>query len=342
MIVATGKEHRRYEHYLEFVSDLRRVFTNAIKYNTAHLTSDSTATSAKIVEAAEFLRDKLDDLLPAFTTSLCDRIQRVRIMNQELDLKEDEERQRREREEQDRREYERQIIMQLKQSDQAFAADLDIERKQRETAMMLQMERRANLVSMAAASPEYEEEDDSAREAMQAMGASAATVAGDDVLVFGFGVGGKVPQRFSRGMLRTKLQVRSRAWNYWLPFAVRDQDAAGVSGNGGSTTAGPVASADANAQPHESMQTNNTVVASTDAATITASKHGVSHGHWEDIDVNAATSTSNGGAHDMPDAEHGSADAVEVKAPPRFRALLALKPSQCKARPAILPLHGFR
>lgn len=39
------KTARRYQKYGEFVADLRRVFTNAIKYNGAHLTSDKYVSS---------------------------------------------------------------------------------------------------------------------------------------------------------------------------------------------------------------------------------------------------------------------------------------------------------
>lgn len=74
----TDKTAKRYSKYGEFVSDLRRVFSNAIKYNSAHLASDTTGITKLVYEAAQFLQEKLEGLLAPFTVHLADRIERAR------------------------------------------------------------------------------------------------------------------------------------------------------------------------------------------------------------------------------------------------------------------------
>ncbi len=50
----TDKTAKRYLKYGEFVADLRRVFTNAIKYNGAHLTSDRSVFAQHIGYSIKF------------------------------------------------------------------------------------------------------------------------------------------------------------------------------------------------------------------------------------------------------------------------------------------------
>lgn len=57
------------------------MFSNAIKYNSAHLASDTTGITKLVYEAALFLQEKLEGLLSVFSVHLADRIERARYVN---------------------------------------------------------------------------------------------------------------------------------------------------------------------------------------------------------------------------------------------------------------------
>ena len=78
----------RYENYYEFLSDCRRIFSNAIKYNEVHVDSDSTGLSKLIYEAALSLQEKLEGLIPTFTINLVDKIEILRHDLMDNDKKE--------------------------------------------------------------------------------------------------------------------------------------------------------------------------------------------------------------------------------------------------------------
>ncbi len=78
----------RYNNYFEFISDCRRIFSNAIKYNAAHIASDTTGLSQLVFDAAVYLQEKLESLSPMFTITLIDRIETVRHEWMDLDHKE--------------------------------------------------------------------------------------------------------------------------------------------------------------------------------------------------------------------------------------------------------------
>lgn len=71
------------------MEDVRRVFTNALKYNKEHLLTDTTNTSKLVFEAAEIFLSRVDALIPAFTVSLADRLERLRLANEEKDATEE-------------------------------------------------------------------------------------------------------------------------------------------------------------------------------------------------------------------------------------------------------------
>ena len=77
---AINRNAPRYSKFGEFIADLRLVFANALKYNKAHLHSDSTGTSQKVYDAALALQEKLEGLLNLFSVHLCDRILRNNII----------------------------------------------------------------------------------------------------------------------------------------------------------------------------------------------------------------------------------------------------------------------
>lgn len=54
-------------NYGDMIADLRRVFSNAKKYNAVHRTTDDTGVSQQVYDAAVFLEEKLEGLLPQFT-----------------------------------------------------------------------------------------------------------------------------------------------------------------------------------------------------------------------------------------------------------------------------------
>jgi hypothetical protein len=68
----------KYQTYGEFIDDLRRIFTNAIKFNGAHLTSDTTGVSKLVYDAAIVLQDRLESILSNFTIQVTDRVEITR------------------------------------------------------------------------------------------------------------------------------------------------------------------------------------------------------------------------------------------------------------------------
>lgn len=109
----TDRSAKRYIKYGEFVTDLRRCFTNAIKYNSAHLASDTTGISQLVVDAAKFLQERLEGLLPMFTVQLCERVDKARISNEENQLRMAEERAKREKEEAEAKKFEQRVSVTL-------------------------------------------------------------------------------------------------------------------------------------------------------------------------------------------------------------------------------------
>ena len=100
---------QRYQKYSEFVADLRRVFTNAIKYNKAHLDTDTTGSSQLVYDAAIMLQERLENLLSMFTVNLAERVDRMRISNAENQLRLAEQRAKKEKEEAEAREFEKKV-----------------------------------------------------------------------------------------------------------------------------------------------------------------------------------------------------------------------------------------
>ena len=70
---------QKYIFYGEFLSDLRLVFSNAIKYNSAHKDTDNTGVSKNIYESALKYQKRLEDVIALFSVDLAERILRTRI-----------------------------------------------------------------------------------------------------------------------------------------------------------------------------------------------------------------------------------------------------------------------
>lgn len=73
----------RYVYYGDFMDDVKKVFTNALKYNKEHLLTDTTNTSQMIYDAAEVFSARVDTLIPMFTVSLADRLERLNLAKEE-------------------------------------------------------------------------------------------------------------------------------------------------------------------------------------------------------------------------------------------------------------------
>jgi hypothetical protein len=83
-----NKQIPKYSYFSEFLTDVRRVFTNSLKYNKEHLLTDSTGVTKLVLEAAESLGARVELLIPMFTVHLADRIERIRIAYEEIETKE--------------------------------------------------------------------------------------------------------------------------------------------------------------------------------------------------------------------------------------------------------------
>ena len=151
-----------YVHYWEFVDDLKRVFTNALRYNKEHLLTDTTNTSKMIYDAAEMFSARVDSLIPPFTVSLADRLERLRLAKEEKDefaeviaalfwysmcfvchdafrSVEKVGRKQEAKQQEEEKRFEQQLIDKLMKEDDKFAADYDVERKKRDTAQQIQI-----------------------------------------------------------------------------------------------------------------------------------------------------------------------------------------------------------
>lgn len=134
---AINRQLPRYLKYGEFVGDLRRVFTNALKYNKLHLATDSTGMSQKVYDAALIYQERLEALLSLFTVGLADRVERTRIANMEAAQKEADKLAKHMREEEEAKRFEKAMIAELKATDHIFAADYDLEQKKKLTEQQL-------------------------------------------------------------------------------------------------------------------------------------------------------------------------------------------------------------
>lgn len=108
-IHTADKTMKRYVKYGEFIADLRRVFSNALKYNGAHLASDSTGITKLIYDAAEMLQERLEGLLGPFTVHLTERVERARITNAESQIRLAEQRAIIEKEEAEAKQFEQRV-----------------------------------------------------------------------------------------------------------------------------------------------------------------------------------------------------------------------------------------
>eukprot|EP01038_Epipyxis_sp_PR26KG_P013845 gene13845-18568_t len=236
----------RYDTYFSFVSDLRRVFSNAIKYNEVHLETDPTGVSKLVFEAAKLLQSKLESLLVQFSLVLCDRIQRTLIVNRENDVREMERRKKREKELEDERLFEQKIRDEMKADDQIFADDYDVEKKKLETKQQLEthlLQQRVSLLRFNSQSGNVflddsveEMSDDPSKGGGLSMTSSIfeklqneliqSTAQSNELLVYGFGCGGRVPNRFMTatvttgrqevvGAIQMKKRVLEHAREYW-------------------------------------------------------------------------------------------------------------------------------
>lgn len=119
----------RYVTYGQFLEDFRRIFSNAKKYNVIYKDTDDSGVSRSVYEAAIILADRLESLLPKFTLTLCDKIECVRL-NKSKQMREMEEARRKKAEEEAEKQLiKARLIEEMKQKDEKFALDTDIERK---------------------------------------------------------------------------------------------------------------------------------------------------------------------------------------------------------------------
>jgi hypothetical protein len=88
------------------VADLRRVFSNALKYNGAHLASDTTGITRAVYDAAKMLQERLEGLLGPFTMNLAERIDRAKLTNAENQQRQAELRAKLEKEEAEAKKFE--------------------------------------------------------------------------------------------------------------------------------------------------------------------------------------------------------------------------------------------
>eukprot|EP01035_Chromulina_nebulosa_P021190 gene21190-27452_t len=119
------QQHKLYTTYWDFICDLRRVFDNAIVYNSAHVLSDTTGLSQRIVDAAIFYKEKLENLIGTFSIKLIDKLERNKIKKDEDAELENRKRNRFEDIEQSVQIFKNKEKEKLLAEDSAFAADLD-------------------------------------------------------------------------------------------------------------------------------------------------------------------------------------------------------------------------
>jgi hypothetical protein len=109
--VVADKTVKRYIKFGEFVADLRRVFSNAIKYNGAHLASDTTGITRAVYDAAKMLQERLEGLLGPFTMNLAERIDRAKLTNAENQQRQAELRAKLEKEEAEAKKFEQLVSL---------------------------------------------------------------------------------------------------------------------------------------------------------------------------------------------------------------------------------------
>lgn len=119
----------RYVTYGQFLEDFRRIFSNAKKYNVIYKDTDDSGVSRSVYEAAIILADRLESLIPKFSLTLCDKIECTRL-NKSKQMRELEEARRKKAEEEAEKQLiKARLIEEMRQKDEKFALDTDIERK---------------------------------------------------------------------------------------------------------------------------------------------------------------------------------------------------------------------
>ena len=128
---------QKYIFYGEFLSDLRLVFSNAIKYNSAHKDTDNTGVSKNIYESALKYQKRLEDVIALFSVDLAERILRTRIQQELVEKENSIIRKQKEEEAAMLANYTKSLVDELKEEDEMFAKDFDVELKKRETDLLL-------------------------------------------------------------------------------------------------------------------------------------------------------------------------------------------------------------
>lgn len=223
---ATKVVKEPYRGYGEYIENLRRVFTNAIKYNSKHVESDDTGVSAMLYEAAMDYQVRLEGLLGMFTIEIAEKLERNRI-EVEVDGIMDELAQQRE-EERKLQEFKQAQLEKLKAEDEVFARDHDIEAKKEETRQRMKeiaFKKRFGMEQMDEGDDAYDGEFDTMDESeiAQLQPLLDAQMTAEMLLVH---------RRF-RHLIQAKIKARTKAWELWMPHAVvskakRGADAAQV------------------------------------------------------------------------------------------------------------------
>ncbi len=215
----------RYSTYGEFISDLRRIFSNALKYNDAHRASDHTGLSQLIYDAALVLQARLENLLYGFTLEAVDRIERIRFDKEDEGIKEQEAILKEEKVEHIVKEFESELIEKSKAEDKAFNHDLNKDAKKLESTWQMRQEwlKKRRLkdsqaeveLGMLYDDHDYNEED---------MHFNDGRHSNADI-VAQWREGMNVPKRFAIH-LNTKILLRNRAWEYWSVSAITSSSGA--------------------------------------------------------------------------------------------------------------------
>jgi hypothetical protein len=120
---------KAYEKYGEFLTDLKRIFENAKKYNKVHYDDDTTETSRRVYHAAVTLSEKLDNLIPKFTLILADKIECSRFQKRRELQEKQELLAKLQQEEEEKRLLKQKYIEELKQTD--LKSKTKLKRKQK-------------------------------------------------------------------------------------------------------------------------------------------------------------------------------------------------------------------
>lgn len=223
---AINKHSPRYSRFSEFVTDLRKVFTNAQHYNKQHLETDTTQTSRAVYEAAIAFEEKLEGLMPKFTLNLADRVVCARVIMKENQQIEEERRKKKLLDDEETKILEEKMIEDYKKTDKMFAADFDIELKKKQTEKQLKAQLEAKKLAalqadgiMKAAAADDVLADDLSSPNLSPEMSPAITdkpldFANVPSLVYGFGVAGTVPKPFQY-LLDAKVVLRRKAWDFF-------------------------------------------------------------------------------------------------------------------------------